>query len=102
MKLSIKSTTPSPVRIICEVIKPEVEAEKKTAGGIIIPGSSSENAACPPKTLARFISKGKKVETDLKKGDTVYYMPFGGQLFTLDETEYIILTEGEILAIFAE
>ena len=75
------------------VLVERVEAENKTAGGIIIPDTAKE------KPIAGFvISVGDKVET-LKAGDKILFSKFTGSEVKFDGKDYLIMKEADILAI---
>lgn len=83
------------------VIVKQVEAETKTAGGIIIPETAKEKPQ-EGKVIAVGTGKiidGKKVELDVKKGDKILFSKYGGDEIKLDGVEYKILKEEDILAI---
>ncbi len=92
---------PPLMRIFCKVIEPDpVSTEKKTKGGLWVVETKGSTSTKAPDSLATVISWGSKVETPLKEGDVIYYSPFCGQKFLLEDEEYIILTEGDIVGIF--
>ena len=83
------------------VIKP-LEAEQKTAGGIIIPDNAKEKpqkgevVAVGPGKIA---DSGQKIAMELKKGDKVLYGKYSGNEVTVDGTDYLIMRESDVLAI---
>ncbi|MGA3051344.1 MAG: co-chaperone GroES [Chitinispirillaceae bacterium] len=83
------------------LLKP-MEAEQKTAGGIIIPDNAKEKpqkgevvAVGPGKTN----DKGQKIEMTLKKGDKILYGKYSGTEITIEGQEYLIVRESDVLAI---
>ena len=83
------------------VVRP-VEAEEKTAGGIVLPDTAKEKpqkgtvmAVGPGKLL----DSGKRAEVAVKKGDLVLYGKYSGSDFKLDGEEYKILHETDLLGI---
>ena len=84
------------------IIIRQLEAEQKTAGGIIIPDNAKEKpqkgevVAVGPGKVA---DNGQKVEMSLKKGDKVLYGKYTGSEVTIDGSEYLILRESDVLAI---
>jgi len=83
------------------LLKP-MDAEQKTAGGIIIPDNAKEKpqkgevvAVGPGKVN----DKGQKIEMTLKKGDKVLYGKYSGSEITVDGKEYLIVRESDVLAI---
>jgi len=82
------------------LIRP-VEAETKTKSGIFIPDTAKE-APAQGKIVALGNGKvkdGKKHEFSVKKGDTVLYSKYSGDEVKIDEIEYKIMKEEDILGI---
>ena len=84
------------------VVLKQVEAEEVTKSGIVLPGSAKEKPqtaeviAVGPGTVDK---DGVKVEMQVKAGDKVIYSKYAGTEVKLDGTEYIIVKQGDILAI---
>jgi chaperonin GroES len=83
------------------VLKPLEEMEVKK-GGIIIPDTAKEKpskgeviAVGAGKTL----DDGKKAPMELKAGDKVIYSKYGGNEIKIDDVEYLIMTQDDVLAI---
>ena len=83
------------------VVKP-VEAEEKTAGGIVLPDTAKEKPMMG-KVVAvgegKLLDNGKRAKVGVKKGEVVLYGKYGGSDVEIDGTEYKILRESEILGI---
>ena len=78
------------------VISP-LEAETKTASGIIIPDTAKEK---PQKGTVAAVGSGTKDDPiTVKVGDTVLYGKYSGTELKLDGTDYLIMRESDILAI---
>ena len=84
------------------IIRP-LEAEEKTAGGIIIPDNAKEKpqkgevmAVGPGKVS----DKGAVIEMTLKAGDKVLYGKYAGTEITIEGDECLIMRESDVLAIF--
>jgi len=78
------------------IVKP-VEAETKTAGGIIIPDTAKEK---PQRGTVIAVGAGKKDEPmTVKVGDAVMYSKYGGTEINVDGEELLIMRESDILAI---
>ncbi len=83
------------------VVKP-LEAEQKTAGGIIIPDNAKEKpqkgevVAVGPGKIS---DNGEKIAMELKKGDKVLYGKYSGTEVTVDGTDYLIMRESDVLAV---
>jgi len=83
------------------VVEP-LEAEEKTKGGIILPDTAKEK---PQEGKVVAVGKGKigedgkPVAMEVKVGDKVLYGKYSGTEITIDDKEYIILKEEDILAV---
>ena len=78
------------------------EAKEQTRGGIIIADTAKEKpqeAEVVAVGEGKFTEKGERMKLDVKKGDTVLIGKYSGTEIKLDDTEYTILREDEILAI---
>lgn len=90
MSLNIK---PLADRVLVE----PMEAETKTASGIIIPDNAKEK---PQKGTVVATGKGTKDEPiTVKVGDTVLYGKYGGTELKLEGKDYLMMRESDILAI---
>jgi chaperonin GroES len=84
------------------VLVRRIEAEEKTAGGIIIPDSAKEKpsegeiVAVGSGTRAE---DGKVTPLDVKAGDTVLFGKYAGQEIKIDGSEYLIMREEEVLGV---
>ncbi len=82
------------------VVKPLEEVEQKK-GNIIIPDTAKEKpqqgkiVAVGPGKLT---DEGKLVKLEVKKGDKVLYGKYSGTEVTIDDQEYLIMRESDILA----
>ena len=79
-----------------------VEAEEKTASGIVLPGTAKEQPQMAEvvEVGPGGIVDGKEVNMELKVGDKVIYSKYAGTEVKLEGKEYIILRQNEILAVF--
>jgi chaperonin GroES len=79
----------------------QVEAEKKTAGGIYIPDNAKEKpqkgnvVAVGP---GRISDTGQTIALSVKAGDVVLYGKYAGTEVSHDGKDYIILRESDVLA----
>jgi len=79
------------------VLVQPLAAEEKTASGIIIPNSAKEK---PLKGKVIAVGKGlEDTPMTVKVDDTVLYGKFVGTEVNLEGTDYLIISETEILAI---
>lgn len=89
-KLNIK---PLADRVLVEPL----EAETKTASGIIIPDSAKEK---PQQGVVIAVGAGKKDEPmTVKTGDKVLYGKYSGNEISVDGKKYLIMHESDIFAI---
>jgi len=79
-----------------------VEEKETVKGGIIIPDSAKEK---PQEGEVVAVGNGKKTEDgkviplDVKVGDRVLFGKYSGNDIKIDENEYLILREEEILGV---
>jgi chaperonin GroES len=84
------------------VVRPLEEMEVKK-GSIIIPDTAKERPmqgevieVGPGKT-----EDGKQIAMEVKKGDKVLYGKYSGTEVTIEDTEYLIMRESDILAVIS-
>jgi len=84
------------------VVVTRIDAENKTAGGIIIPDTAKEKP-----TEGEVIAvgpggrdeSGKLIPIDLKTGDRVLFGKWSGTEVKLDGVEYLIMKESDIMGV---
>ena len=84
------------------VVVKKLDAEEKTAGGIVLPDTAKEKpqqgevlAAGPGK----LDEKGTRQPMEVKVGDKILFAKYSGTEVKLDGVEYLILAERDILAV---
>ncbi len=75
------------------VVLEQLEQEERTKSGIILPDSAQEK----PK-MAKVLAVGKAVK-EVKEGDVVLYKSYGPDDVKVDNKEYMIAKEEDILAV---
>jgi chaperonin GroES len=83
------------------MVKP-VEKEKMTKSGIVIPDTVKEKpqeGIVEAVGTGRILDNGTRVPMELEVGDKVLYARYSGSEFKLDEIEYLIIPERDVLAI---
>jgi len=79
-----------------------VEAEEKTAGGILLPDSAKKKPT-EGKVVAvgegRVLESGERNKLSVKPGDRVLFSKYGGNEVTVGVEEYTILDEDQVYAI---
>lgn len=84
------------------VVVRRIEADQKTAGGIIIPDTASEKpqegevVAVGPGARDE---AGKLVALDVKAGDRVLFGKWSGTEVKIDGVEYLIMKESDIMGV---
>lgn len=83
------------------LIKP-LEAGEQKKGDIIIPDTAKEKPQ-EGKVVevgpGRMTDEGKQVAMEVKKGDKVLYGKYSGTEVTVDDVDYLIMRESDILAV---
>jgi chaperonin GroES len=87
------------------VIKP-VEREEKTKGGIYLPDTASKERPMEGTVQAvgegRLDDNGRRVPMNVKAGDKVLFAKYSGTEYTVDDVEYLILSEKDILGVIQD
>ncbi len=85
-----------------KIVVKRLEAEDKTAGGILLPDSAKEKPK-QGKVLSlgegRRLESGKRSPFQVKEGDRVLFTSYAGSEVTIDGQEHLIMTEDDILAV---
>ncbi|MGI6668639.1 MAG: co-chaperone GroES [Acetivibrionales bacterium] len=79
-----------------------METEEVTKGGIILPGSAKEKpqvAEIVAVGPGGFDDKGREIKMEVKVGDKVLISKYAGTEVKIDDQEYTILKQSDILAI---
>ncbi len=84
------------------LIKP-VEREEMTKSGIVLPDTAKEK---PQEGVIEAVGKGRfndrsgeRIKMDVEVGDRVMYAKYAGSEVKIDEVDYLILSEKDILAV---
>ena len=86
------------------VVVKRIDAEQKTAGGIIIPDTAQEK---PQQGEVVAVGPGgrddagKLIPIDLKKGDKVLFGKWSGTEVKLDGEDLLIMKESDIMGVIA-
>jgi chaperonin GroES len=87
------------------VVVKRIDAEEKTAGGIIIPDTAKEKpqqgevVAVGPGGRDE---SGKLIPIDVKAGDRVLFGKWSGTEVKIDGTEYLIMKESDIMGVLVQ
>ncbi len=83
------------------VVLKQLVAEETTKSGIVLPGQSKEKPQ-QAEVIAvgpGGVVDGKEVKMEVKVGDQVIYSKYSGTEVKIEEDEYIIVRQNDILAI---
>src|SRR5205823_12980801 len=87
------------------IVVKRIDAEEKTAGGIIIPNTAKEK---PQQGEVIAVGAGGRDETgklipiDLQVGDRVLFGKWSGTEVKIDGTEYLIMKENDIMGVLVD
>ena len=83
--------------VLNKIIVEPVEAETKTASGIIIPDSAKEQ---PQKGVVVATGTGKHDEPmEIKVGDSVLFGKYSGTEINIDDKKYLVMNQSDILVV---
>jgi len=84
------------------ILVERLEEQEVKRGGIIIPDTAKEKPQ-EAKVIAvgngKVTDEGKKIPLDVKAGDKILFGKYSGSEVKIDEKEYLILREEDVLAI---
>ncbi len=84
------------------VLVKRLEAETKSAGGIVIPDTATEK---PVRGEVIAVGKGKLLESgevrplDIKNGDKILFGKYSGTEVKIDGEEYLVMREDDVMAV---
>ncbi len=85
-----------------KIVVERLEAEDKTAGGIILPDTAKEKPK-QGRVLAvgegKPLDNGKRAAFQVKVGDRVLFTSYAGNEVNVEGKEYLVMTEDDILAV---
>src|SRR6201986_848770 len=87
------------------VVVKRIEAEEKTAGGVIIPDTAKEKPQQGEVTAVGPGGRddsGKLIPIDLKVGDRVLFGKWSGTEVKLDGEEFLIMKESDIMGVLTD
>ena len=79
-----------------------VEAEEKTAGGIVLPDTAKEKPQRGKVVnvgAGKMLENGTRQDVQVKKGDLVLFTSYAGTEIKIDGKEYLIMDESDIMAV---
>jgi len=85
-----------------KIIVERIEPESKTKGGIVLPDNVKEKPK-EGKILAigegKLLDSGSRVPPSVKVGEKIIFSSFAGSEVKIDNKEYLIMNEEDILAV---
>ena len=87
------------------ILVKQLEAEEKSKGGIILPDTAKEK---PKEGKVKAVGTGKVLEDgkvqplNVKVGDHILFTSYGGTEVNIDNEEYLIMKEEDVLGIISE
>lgn len=85
-----------------KILVKRVEAEEKTTGGILLPDAAREK---PRQGTVLSLGAGKRMDNgarapfQVKVNDRVLFSSYAGNEITVDNEEYLIMTEDDLLGV---
>jgi chaperonin GroES len=86
------------------VVKP-IQKEEVTKSGIVLPDTAKEKpqrGQVVAVGAGRLTDDGKRLPMEVKVGDEVLFAKYAGTELKIDDEEYLILSEKDILAVLSE
>ena len=85
-----------------KIVVKRLEAEEKTAGGIVLPDTAKEKPR-QGKVLSigegKLLDNGKRAPFQVKEGDRVLFSSYAGNEVNIDGEELLVMSEDDILAV---
>jgi len=88
-------------RVVIKVLN----QEEKTKGGIVLPDTAKEKpqeGEVVAVGSGRVLENGQKLPLEVKVGEKVIFSKYAGTEVKVDDEEYLILSERDILAVVAK
>ena len=88
--------------LLDRILVQRVEEEGKTKGGIIIPDTAKEKPIEGNVIAAgngKLSKEGKRAALEVKKGDRILFGKYSGSEVKIEDKEYLIMREDDVLGI---
>ncbi|MFA7170120.1 MAG: co-chaperone GroES [Candidatus Paceibacterota bacterium] len=86
-----------------KIILEPVSVEEKTKSGLFIPDTINQEKPEQGKVLAtgpgKLLKNGERSKMDVKVGDTVIFSKYSPSEIKIEEKEYLVISEEDVLAI---
>jgi chaperonin GroES len=100
-KAATSKTSTKIVPLADRLVVKNVEQEETLASGLVIPDTAKEKpqqAEVVAVGPGRVDDNGKRVAMEIKVGDIIVYAKYSGNEIKVDQEEYLILSEKDVLA----
>ncbi len=84
------------------IVVKRVESEETTAGGIVLPDSAREKPARGSVVAigsGKLLDDGTRAHSQLKEGDKILFSSYAGETVEIDDVEYLLMREDDVLAV---
>lgn len=85
-----------------KVVVQREEQEEKTAGGIFLPDTAKDKPSRGTVIAVgtgKLLDDGTRGEMQVKKGDRVLFTSYAPETITIDDEEFLLMSESDILAV---
>ena len=85
-----------------KVVVDRDESESKTAGGIVLPDAAKDKPSRGTIVAigtGKLLDDGTRGEMQVKKGDRVLFTSYAPEAITVDDEEFLLMSESDILAV---
>ena len=85
-----------------KVVVEREETQEKTAGGIFIPDAAKDKPSRGTIIAigtGKLLDDGTRGEMQVKKGDRVLFTSYAPETITIDDEEFLLMSESDILAV---
>jgi chaperonin GroES len=85
-----------------KILLKRVEAESKTKSGIVLPETAKEKPKRGTVIAVgdgKLLDSGERAKFQVKKGDEVIFASYAGTEIKIENEEYLVLSEDEVLAV---
>ena len=85
-----------------KVVVERDESEDVTAGGIVLPDSAKDKPSrgtIVSVGTGKLLDDGSRGEMQVEKGDRILFTSYAPETITIDDEEYLLMSESDILAV---
>ena len=85
-----------------KIVVERLEADSKTSGGIVLPDSAKEKpqrGIVKAVGIGRLLDNGERAEMQVSVGNQVIFTAYAGNEVRINEDEFMIMSESDVLAI---